>query len=108
MRTSIVPNTGNEHTTYLLMDEIGEYGNVWREMSEGEANEATIVKWMIDGEINRPVKIVAFNTEEGWSRDITHDVASKLLELNQNGVALGAAAREFVVRITRRPTTAFV
>ena len=68
MQTSIVPEAG--HTTYLLMDEIGEYGNVWREMSEGEATEATIVQWMIDGEINRPVKIVAFNTEEGWSRDV--------------------------------------
>lgn len=100
MQTSIVPNQNIEHTTYLLMDEIGEYGNVWREMSEGEATEATVVQWMIDGEINRPVKIVAFNTEEGWSRDITHDIATKLLDLNKEGVALGAVARDFVERIT--------
>jgi hypothetical protein len=98
MQASIVPHT--EHTTYLLMDEIGEYGNVWREMSEGEANEATIVQWFIQGQINRPVKIVAFNTEEGWSRDITHDIATKLLDLNQQGAALSAAAREFVERVT--------
>ena len=74
-------------------------------MSEGEANEATIVQWMIDGEINRPVKIIAFNTEEGWSRDITHDIATKLLDLNQNGVTIGAAAREFVERETGQSAT---
>jgi hypothetical protein len=107
VQPSIVPTT--EHTTYLLMDEIGEYGNVWREMSEGEANEATIIRWIIEGQINRPLKIVAFNTEEGWSRDITHDIATKLLDLNhQNGVALGAAAREFVERVTGRYATVVV
>jgi hypothetical protein len=106
VQTSIVPST--EHTTYLLMDEVGEYGNVWREMSEVEANEATIVQWIIDGQIDRPVRIVAFNTEEGWSRDITYDIATKLLDLNQNGVALGAAAREFAERITGKSATVAV
>lgn len=106
METSIVP--ANDHTTYLLMDEIGEYCKVWREMSEGEANEATIVQWMIDGGINRPAKIVAFNTEEGWSRDITYDIATKLLDLNQNGVTLGATAREFVEHVTGKSATVAV
>jgi hypothetical protein len=54
------------------------------------------------------VKIVAFNSEEGWSRDITHDIATKLLDLNQNGVALGGAAREFVERVTGRSATVIV
>jgi hypothetical protein len=106
MQTSIVPTS--PHITYLLMDEIGEYGNVWREMSEDEANEATIVQWIIEGQINRVVKIVAFNTDEGWSRDITHDIATKLVDLNQSGVTLGAAAREFVERVTGKSATAIV
>jgi len=41
MQTSIVPEAG--HVTYLLLDEVGSYGQIWREMSDGEANEATIV-----------------------------------------------------------------
>jgi len=106
MQTSIVPTT--DHTTYLLLDEIGEYGNLWREMSESETNETTIVQWMIEGQVNRPVRVVAFNTEQGWSRDVTHDVATKLLDLNQKGVALGAAAREFIERVTGQSATAAV
>src|SRR5262249_30612531 len=101
-----VPNT--EHTTYLLMDEIGDYGNLWREMSETETNKATIVQWIIDGQVNRPVRVVAFNTEDGWSHDMTRNIASRLLDLNRSGVALGAAAREFVERVTRKSATAIV
>jgi hypothetical protein len=98
MPVSIVPKT--EYATYLLLDEVGEYGNLWRETAEDEANEDTIVQWIIEGQTNHPVKVVAFNTEEGWSRDVTHQIATKLLDLNQSGVALGAAAREFVERLT--------
>jgi len=35
-------------------------------------------------------------------------IAAKLLDLNQNGVALGAAAGEFIERVTGQPATAIV
>ena len=105
MPISIVPNT--EHATYLLLDEVGQYGNLWRETAEDEANEDTIAQWIIEGQTSHPVKIVAFNTEEGWSRDVTHQIATKLFDLNQKGVALGSAARDFVERVTgKSPTVA--
>ena len=104
MQDSIVPNT--EHVTYLLLDEIGSYGPIWREMSDGEANEATILDWIAQGQFDNPLRVVAFNTEEGWSRDVTQEIATKLLDLNQNGVALGAAARDFVNRVTGKSATA--
>src|SRR5262249_15703018 len=104
MPVSIVPEAGQ--VTYLLLAELRDYGPVWREMSEAEANEATIAEWIIEGQNGRPLKIVAFNTEEGWSRDVTRGIAAKLLHLNRNGVALGAAAREFVERVTGQSATA--
>jgi len=104
MQNSVVPNT--EHVTYLLLDEIGSYGPIWREMSDGEANEATILDWIAQGQFDNPLRVVAFNTEEGWSRDVTQEIATKLLDLNQNGVALGAAARDFVNRVTGKSATA--
>lgn len=106
MQTTIVPNT--EHVTYLLLDEIGSYGPIWREMSDGEANEATILDWIAQGQFDNPLRVVAFNTEEGWSRDVTQEVATKLLDLNQNGVALGAVARDFVTRVTSKSAIAIV
>jgi len=54
------------------------------------------------------MRIVAFNPEDDWSRDVTQEIATKLLDLNQEGVALGAAAREFVERVTGQSVTAIV
>jgi len=54
------------------------------------------------------VKIIAFNTEDGWSRDVTQEIATKLLDLNQEGASLGAAARELVERETGQSVTAVV
>ena len=106
--TSIVPNQGPEHTTFLVLDEVGHYGPVWREMSDSEANETTVVQWIIEGQFDRPMKIVAFNTDDGWSHDMTRNIATKLLDLNGDGVELSAAGREFVERITGRSATASV
>src|SRR5262249_17823522 len=107
MQTSIVPD--REHTTYLLLDEMtNQHVSIWPEISADQAKEATIVQWIIEGQFSRPIKIVAFNTDDGWSRDVTHDIAAKLLVLNQNGVALGAAAREFVERVTGQSATTTV
>jgi hypothetical protein len=107
MQTSIVPDS--EHTTYLLLDEMtNQHVSIWPEISADEANEATIVQWIIEGQFSRPIKIVAFNTEDGWSRDVTQEIATKLLDLNQNGVALGATAIEFIERVTGQSTTAIV
>ena len=106
MQTSIVPDS--ENTTYLLLDETDHFGSVWREITPDDANEATIVQWIIEAQFNRPLKIVAFNSEDGWSRDVTQEIAVKLLDLNQAGVALGAAAREFVERVTGQSATAIV
>jgi hypothetical protein len=91
MSVSIVP-TENNHTVYQVFDDLGRYGRVWTELGDEEANEPTIIRWIIEGQ--------SFNTEEGWSRDVTREIAEKLLDLNNAGTALGAAAREFVERVT--------
>jgi hypothetical protein len=103
MQTSIIPGSD---TTYLVLDEIGHFGNVWREISEGEANETTIVQWVIEGQFSCPIKIVAFNTDDGWSRDVTQEVAARLLDFNRDGVALSPVARDFVERVTGQSATA--
>ena len=68
MQTSIVPNT--EHVTYLLLDQVGSYGPIWREMSDGEANEATIIDWTAQGQFDCPLRVVASGrvTSRGKSR----------------------------------------
>ena len=98
MQNSIVPEIG--HAVYQVLDDLGEHGHVWPEMAENEANEQTIIQWIIDGQFKRPLRVIAFKTEEGWSRDVTYGIALRIFELNRRGTPLGAAARDFVERIT--------
>ncbi len=34
--------------------------------------------YVLDGQYNFPIRIVAFNTTEGWSRDVTVEIAEEL------------------------------
>ncbi|HJY90723.1 MAG TPA: hypothetical protein VJ255_10605, partial [Candidatus Acidoferrum sp.] len=37
-----------------------------------------LVRNLLEGQYENPVRIVAFNTAEGWSRDVTVDIADEL------------------------------
>jgi hypothetical protein len=39
-----------------------------------------IIAALSKGQCNNPVRVVAFNTDEGWSRDVSDDVADELRE----------------------------
>jgi len=109
MPISIVPAPARGPTVYQLLNDLGEhYGRVWSEVGEDEANEPTIIQWIIEGQFERPVRVIAFNVDEGWSRDVTGEIALKLLDLNREGTALGEAAREFVRRVTGKSPTVTV
>ena len=79
MRTSpsIAPHDGHEDV-YIVLDDFGCLGRAWCETAEAGANRATLVRNLLDGHYENPVRIVAFNTSEGWSRDVTVDIADEL------------------------------
>jgi hypothetical protein len=79
MRTSpsIAPY-GPEHDTYLVLDDFGRIGRAWRETDQQDADRNTVIRDLLAGEFNNPVRIVAFNTSEGWSRDVTVDIADEV------------------------------
>jgi hypothetical protein len=74
---SIVPDDTNRDV-YLVLDDFGRLGRAWRETDEAGANRTTLVLNLLDGQYEDPVRIVAFNTTEGWSRDVTVDIADEL------------------------------
>lgn len=106
MSVSIVPRT-DEVEVYVVLDQLHS-GRVWREIDEELANESTVVEWIVEGQFDQPIRIVAFNSAEGWSKDVTEDIALKVLDLSRQGRVLGAAAREFVERITGQTATVIV
>jgi hypothetical protein len=73
---SMVPEAGKD--TYLVLDDLGRLGQVWRETPEEDANHETLIRDLLADQYSRPTRIVAFNTAEGWSRDVTQDVADEL------------------------------
>jgi hypothetical protein len=74
---SIVPEDTNRDV-YLVLDDFGRLGRAWRETDEAGTSRATLVRNLLDGQYENPVRIIAFNTVEGWSRDVTVDIADEL------------------------------
>jgi hypothetical protein len=79
MRTSpsIAPHDGHQDI-YIVLDDFGSLGRAWRETDEAGTNRTALVRNLFDGQYENPVRIVAFNTAEGWSRDVTVDIADEL------------------------------
>ena len=74
---SIVPEDTNRDI-YLVLDHFGVLGRVWRETDETDTNRTKLIQDLLDGQYEEPVRIVAFNTAERWSRDVTVDIADEL------------------------------
>ena len=74
---SIVPQEANQDT-YLVLEDFGRLGRAWRETDVEAADRETLIQNLIDGQYGHPLRIVAFNTAEGWSRDVMVDIADKL------------------------------
>jgi hypothetical protein len=65
--------------TCIVFDDFGSL-RVYRETDENEVDRETVIRNIINGQYKRPVRVVAFNTAEGWSRDITEDIGREILD----------------------------
>ena len=66
-------------TVYIVLNDFGPLGRAYVETDEAQADEATIVENILSGQYSQPLRVVAFNTAEGWARDVTEDVARAAL-----------------------------
>jgi hypothetical protein len=60
--------------------DFGRNGRAYLETDTAEADRGTIIRKFISGEYETPVRVVAFNTAEGWSRDVSEDIAYEVLD----------------------------
>jgi|SRR5690242_1243872 len=92
---SIVPVS--TPTVHLVLDDFGRLGRAYRETDESQADEETIVENLIRGEYVRPARVIAFNLEEGWIRDVSEDIARTVLQrASAMGNSLSDGTRWFV------------
>jgi hypothetical protein len=74
---SIVPND-NDETVYLVADDFRRLGRAWREADYATTDLETVIQDLLTGQYNNPIRVVAFNTAERWSEDVSEDVAHEL------------------------------
>jgi hypothetical protein len=74
---SIVPK-GDDQNIYLVMDDLGRLGRVWREADVETTDLETVILDLLEGQYKSPVRVVSFNTAEKWSQDVSADVVHEL------------------------------
>jgi hypothetical protein len=74
---SIVPY-GADQTIYLVMDNSGPSGSVNRETEIERADPETVIADLLSGQFSDPVRVVAFNTLEHWSEDLSEEIAAEI------------------------------
>ena len=102
--TPLIPT--HDLTVYAVLEDFGKHGGAWREIDEIRADEQSIIEGILRGEYERVVRVVAFNAEEGWAREVTRDIALKVARAaRQQERKISAATREFIERATGQDIT---
>jgi hypothetical protein len=92
---SIIP--GFDVDVYIVLDDYGSIGRAYREVDEEKADKATVIRWLIEGQYENPVRIVAFNTSEGWSRDVSEDIAREIKDWSERKLEpLSSGLKEWI------------
>jgi hypothetical protein len=73
---SIVPS-GDDQDVYLV-DDFGHNGRAYREADVETTDLEAVIADLLDGQYKNPIQVVAFNTAEKWSQDVSADVAHEL------------------------------
>ena len=97
---SIVPEDTNRDI-YLVLDHFGVLGRVWRETDETDANRTKLIQNLLEGQYEEPVRIVAFNTAEGWSREVTEEIAAELAQACAGYGEMRRSIADFIADHTR-------
>jgi hypothetical protein len=71
----LAPGAPYDVTVHIVLDAFGDRGRAYRETVEAEADERTIIENLLRAQYSRPVRVVAFNTAELSSRDVSEDIA---------------------------------
>ena len=93
---------GADQTLYLVVDRFGRHGSVYRETEVERTDLETIIVDLMSGQFNDPVRIIAFNTLEHWSEDVSKQIADEIeTRCDIEGVAVPEHVSDFVASHTR-------
>jgi hypothetical protein len=97
----IVPY-GADRTAYLVIDRF-RGDTVYRETEVERTDPESIVADLMSGQFNDPFRIVAFNTLEHWSEDVSEYIAFEIqTRCDIQGTAVPEHIQDFVASFTGR------
>lgn len=74
-----------EQDLHFVLCDFGHSGQACVETAPKQADASTIVRNLLDGQYNRPVRILALNVEEGWVRDVSQIIATTVRDMAWHG-----------------------
>src|ERR1700733_13166032 len=74
---SIVPH-GADRNVYIVVDDFGRNGQAYRETDVERPDLETVMTDLLAGPFSNPVRVIGFNAAEGWSQDVSADVAMEI------------------------------
>lgn len=97
---SIAAALPDDVEVYLVLDDLGgRLGRVWRESDEERTDRKILITDLLDGQYKSPARVVAFNTAEGWSRDVSAELANEIADRSGvDGFDVPPSLQDFVAK----------
>jgi len=87
---------GADQTIYLVVDRFRQ-----RETEVERTDLETIIVDLMSGQFNDPARVVAFNTLEHWSEDVSKQIAEEIqIRCDIEGIAVPEHVSDFVASHT--------
>jgi hypothetical protein len=94
-RASLVPSLDSD--IHLVLCRFGRAGLAYIETDPAEADAIRVVQNLLFGRYDKPLRVVALNLEEGWSRDVSETMAFKVREMaRQDDIELTDGTLAFI------------
>jgi hypothetical protein len=81
---------------HFVLCDFGRSSQAYVETDPTEADASTIVRNLLQGQYDRPVRVLALNVEEGWVRDVSEIIAAKVQDVarrEEQGLTAGTRVR---------------
>jgi hypothetical protein len=99
---SIVSNDFDQ-TIYLVVDDFGRDGHSFHEVNLDRTDLESVIRDLMAGQYNDPVRVVALNTSERWANDVSEDIAREIRQRADIAYEdLSSTIEEFVTRYAGR------
>jgi hypothetical protein len=93
---SIIPTDRLDRDIYLVLEDFRQ-GAAWRETDESATDFTTLINDLLTGQYDQPLRVVAFNPAEGWSRDASEEIAEELARrAGEEGREISEALQWFI------------